>query len=87
MKTTIWKFPLEITDRQIIVLPEGWEALTVMVQGGSLCLWAQVNPDATRGGYKIRVAGTGHEIDPSWTYLGSAQQGPFVWHVFAEATR
>jgi len=41
MKKTTWKYPLEITDEQNLMMPEGAEILTAQMQGGTLCLWAR----------------------------------------------
>lgn len=82
---TIWKFPIQINDRQVVPMPKGAEILTAQMQGTSLCLWAVVDTD-----YKhvlkprlIEVVGTGNPIpDVSRHYIGSVQDRIFVWHVF-----
>ena len=54
-------------------------------QDGALCLWAAVGHELDYIPYKISIVGTGHE----WTaeslesYVGTAQVGSLVWHVFA----
>jgi hypothetical protein len=45
---TIWKFELEVTDLQEVVMPSGAEILSVGNQDGKLCLWAMVSPTATQ---------------------------------------
>lgn len=95
---TIWKYQLEITDRQEIMMPYNAQILTVQVQNGILCLWARVNPTAKKDPVydeedrkrRIEIIGTGNPI-PKLTiaearrkYIGSCvmEGGYFVWHVF-----
>lgn len=81
----IFKYPLELTDSQIIDMPKGAEILCVQNQRGNLCLWAEVNPEAAMTKRKIELHGTGNEIglgDPGF-YIGTAQWGDaFVWHIY-----
>ena len=83
---SIWKFELEITDAQSILMPEGAEILCVQNQDEIGCLWAKVNPDAENKEERIiYIKGTGHTFneDPG-KYIGTFQmsQGALVWHVF-----
>ncbi len=83
--TTIYKYPLEITDIQSIKLPEGYEILSVQFQWDQLCLWALVNPSANPILTTIEIIGTGHLMSQAHRqFLGTAQQfgGQLVWHVF-----
>lgn len=84
---TIYKYPLLLTDSQIMWLPLSAKPLSVQLQGEQLCLWAEVN--AGSSGQKqvvISIVGTGHPIPPgAVNYLGTVQQGQFVWHVYASA--
>lgn len=82
---TIYKYPLELTDNQLLTLPSSARPLSVQLQGDQLCLWAEVNTGV--GGLKdavISIVGTGHEIPRGAVhYLGTVQQAAFVWHVYA----
>lgn len=84
---TIYKYPLDLTDSQILHLPSSAKPLSVQLQGEQLCMWAEVNTGV--GGRKevvITIVGTGHPIPPGAVhYLGTVQQGQFVWHVYASA--
>jgi hypothetical protein len=86
--STIWKFPLEITDEQEINVPVGAKILCLQMQEGLPCLWVQVNPQASTYPMRIVMYGTGHEITdtPNLRYLGSFQcyGGTFVSHVFEQ---
>lgn len=83
---TIWKYPLEITDEQNIRMPKGANILTAQIQGGTLCLWAIVDPKAPLVSRWIGIVGTGHPMaqEMECVYLGTAQMagGALVWHVF-----
>jgi hypothetical protein len=82
---TIWKFPLQVADRQTVMMPGGAAILTAQMQSGQLCLWAQVEATQTKTPRVIRIFGTGHGIpDADNDYIGTVQMGPLVWHVFEE---
>lgn len=83
--TTIWKYPLKLQDHQSVDMPLGAEILTVQFQDGIPCLWAKV--DSMMHNKKLRsiaLVGTGHPVseDGGCRYIGTCQQGPFVWHWF-----
>ena len=82
--TTIWKIPLGIKDEQWIDVPMGAKALTVQRQGDTACLWVHVNPEAPVTRRPVYVYGTGNPIPdrPRQEYLGTVQDGYFVWHAF-----
>jgi len=84
--TTIWKIPLEVTDEQTVMIPTGAVPLTVQIQGDTLCLWVHVDPTLPKVERTIWVYGTGNPIPerPYQTYLGTVQDGYFVWHVHWE---
>lgn len=82
----IWKFELQITDMQELMMPEGAEFLSVANQNGSLCLWATVDPSKEKRHRYIEIIGTGNPM-PMDTgvdrkFIGTAVVNPFVWHVF-----
>ena len=85
----IFKYPIEITDKQSILMPKGAKILAVQVQNGNPCIWAMINPDTTVEEVAIRVHGTGHPIYDSSNleYIGTFQSiygGNLVFHVFKE---
>lgn len=82
---TIWKYPLQPSLAQFVMMPEDAELLAVQAQGETLCLWALVSPDAPLEERTIEVLGTGHQTDEKdRRYIGTAQMhgGKLVWHVF-----
>ncbi len=84
---TIWKFPLRLTDVQIVMMPAGADILAVGVQSEGIVMWARVDPAETkRQGYKVAIVGTGHPApdQADSNYVGTVFDGPFVWHIFTE---
>lgn len=83
---TIYKYPLEITDMQLVQMPSCSNILCVQLQGDSLCLWAEVCTDEPTRGYTIEIIGTGNPMMPigfvTRRYISTVQQGPLVWHIF-----
>ena len=92
----IWKYPLELTNRQEIAVPFGARPLSVGQQEGQLMLWALVRPDHPMTGVVvIRIVGTGHlfeseSLDPEYCrFIGTVQMPVpgtpgLVWHVFEQ---
>lgn len=81
--SVIYKYPLEVTDEQIIDMPGSARLLSVQMQRGVVCLWAWVDPNAIPKKRHIVIIGTGNPISffPG-EFVGAVQQGQFVWHVF-----
>ncbi len=82
---TIYKFPLQIVDEQVISMPEGSRILAVQVQHGIPCLWALVPLNVPSEDITICTHGTGHQFNAiGYVYLGTYQVsgGNFVGHVF-----
>lgn len=87
---TIYRFPIEITDCQIIEAPGLGRFLTIEDRRGKPELWAEVNPDAPSIKRRVWVVGTGnpipHEVRASDAeYVGHflAADGRFVGHIYA----
>lgn len=82
--TTIHKFPLKITDLQSVTMPKGALILDAQFQNGTLCLWAEVDPNETfRPARRFEIIGTGNPIpDGSRIHIATVQEAGFVWHVF-----
>jgi hypothetical protein len=81
---TIWKFPLETTDRCTIMMPVG-RILTVQAQRGTPCIWALVDSDTPLEPRTFAIYGTGHAIEGvTEHYIGTYQMlgGSLVFHVF-----
>lgn len=89
MKETVYKYPLEIEDEQVVLLPTGARILTVQQQNNNIFLWALVNPTSPNvQAFTIRIHGTGHAISDSdeLEYINTVQLygGKLVFHVFVK---
>ncbi len=82
----IYKYTLDIVDRQVVRMPRGANILSVGNQRGKVCLWALCNPDMPFSLRAIEIIGTGNSIPENNTvnrvFVGTAIVEPFVWHVF-----
>lgn len=88
--TTIYKYPIAITDLQKINMPLGYKLLAAQVQHGNPQLWAEVNPSMPDVPVTLAVYGTGHTIpDIVQTYVDTIQisNGGFVFHVYEVSSR
>lgn len=86
MTKTIWKYDLEVTDVQKVLMPIDAMPLHVAVQGNdsTIQLWALVDPTEDMEDRFFAIVGTGNPApdDDQGEWVGSVQQGRFVWHVF-----
>jgi len=80
---TIWKYPLA-HGYQEVVMPEGATLLHVALQGDQITLWAEVTPEQPTQEVYIHVIGTDHVVLSGADYIGTVQQGRFVWHVYED---
>ena len=86
---TIWKYRLEISGEQTLQMPRGAQILSVQAQGGTIVLYALVDPAKAKEDRAVNVVGTGFDITDRISadkrYLGTVPTdgGKFMWHVFA----
>lgn len=79
----IFKYALEIEDKQYIEMPKDCDILDAQFQGGTLCVWAMVEPENAMRRIQFRIYGTGHPLPDNFgTYVATVQQGHLVWHLF-----
>lgn len=86
MNLRIFKYPLEITDEQVLHLPMRSKFLDVQTQDGELVMWVLHDTNLPTRKVTIRIYGTGNPVDEfvdDAEFIASAQYGPWVWHVFA----
>ena len=84
---TIHKYPIAITDQQLVHFPDGAQLLHVGPDpSGTICVWALVDTLSFPTGVMIYMVGTGHNAGHlhGKAHLGTVLNGPFVWHVFCE---
>ena len=82
---TIWKYVIKCKDAQSVELPKGAKILTLQMQYGLVCIWAEVDPDATLEDVVLLTVGTSHSLPLSrGKYIGTYQleQGALVFHVY-----
>ena len=89
MLMKIFKYPLEVTDTQIIEMPQDATILCVQVQHTVPCIWAAVDENAKRFSRTIYTVGTGHSMNKiplDAQYVGTYQieNGMLVFHVWAD---
>ena len=84
MTNTIWKYELNITDRQVVSMPADSTILSVANQRGTLCLWALVDPAVSdKVDRDIEILGTGNIVSTALrSFIGTVVMEPFIWHVF-----
>jgi hypothetical protein len=65
-------------------MPVGAEVCTFQWQNGVPCLWAIVDSEATKEVRKFAIFGTGYALpkEDACCYVGTTQDGPYVWHLF-----
>jgi hypothetical protein len=86
----VFKYPLEIEDEQLIMLPQDAEPLRIMVQNNIPCLWVrlQTTGDCPTVAWTIITRGTGHPApsEQEATYIDSymLSGGQLVFHVFVK---
>ena len=85
----IFKYPLAITEIQIVELPVGSRILTFQLQNNQLFMWAIVDPSISTYPYKVHIFGTGEEVPDmnKLVYIATVQQDigvNYVWHIFME---
>ena len=86
---TVWKYPLEITDRQVLTIPRGAQFLSVVEQDGTPMLYALIDSDSPKKPYEVFLRGTDNPIDEAYLrfcdFLGTVKMPDgFVWHIFIE---
>jgi len=85
----VYKYPLDVVDRQEVNMPKGATILCCQVQIVRPCLWATVDPDAPLEPRTIFVVGTSHDIPfdlATVRYIGTFQNldGALIFHVFEQ---
>ncbi len=91
---TIWKFPLDITDRQTIQMPQGAQVLCVQMELATThgvpsilymrdtpCLWALIDKTHAPEPRTFTMHGLG-DVDEREHYIGSFQHGAPMLHIF-----
>ena len=82
----IYKYELDVIDRQAIKMPKGANILSIQVQNGEPHIWAMVDNEAETELRDFATIGTGNpvHIDPTSPFIATYQimEGALVFHVF-----
>ncbi len=83
----VWKYQIPESFSFRLEMPAGAVPVHVDVQHGGVCIWAVVDPSASKESREFFVVGTGHDIpdgidcdDHVGTFLTSG--GALVFHIF-----
>ena len=100
MTTRIFKYPIEVTDDQEVILPVGARVLNVQVQQAGhgrnrapqLVLYALVDDSALMHKRHVYILGTGHDatvlIERATQFVGTVNLMELLWfHVFVEVVQ
>jgi len=81
---TIYKYRVPMPGPADIRMPQGAIVLSFQTQNGAPFIWALVDEDEPVAVKELRMYGTGHPVEDvgSLKFIGTTQQGPFVWHLF-----
>lgn len=85
---TIYKHPLQITDKQTIKIAKGSIILSTAIQRGQFCIWYACDTRNKLEEISIYIFGTGHKIENDFDgkFIGTVlmSEDDLVWHVFQE---
>lgn len=80
---TIWKYVLQLEEKQNFDMPIGAEILSCGLDPmGQISIWAMVDTEKDYIGRQIVIVGTGNPVPTGLKFIGSVTQGPFMWHIF-----
>jgi hypothetical protein len=88
---SIWKYTLEVKEKQSVGMPFGSKILSAESQGNAIFLYALVDTEEVteyiKNSYEILVYGTGHEMIndiSNYNFLNTVKMdsGSLMFHVF-----
>jgi len=56
--------------------------ITAQMQRGVICLWAMLEDSGRNVSRRIFIVGTGQDVPSNLGFIGTVQDGLFVWHIF-----
>jgi len=86
----IWKYEVEVTDMQVVEMPDVSNIISAQVQDDKICLWVEVDTDDdVVKDVVIEVFGTGNKISDTSKerrFIDTVQfhGGELVFHVYAQ---
>ena len=82
MTKTIYRYRLEITDKQVVPMPKGSVILSAQTKGETISLWVLCNPTEIKVPRYFEIYGTGMNLEGKRKYIATCQIGEMVWHLF-----
>lgn len=80
---TVWKCPITFATHTPTRMPAGSRLLWFdRDPTGTLAVWIETTPGAPEVARDLHVVGTGHPVPEGATYVGTAIDGLFVWHLY-----
>lgn len=80
---TVYKYELELTERQVLSLPADARILDIQVQNESLCAWVKLDTEKPERERVILIVGTGNRAPHNaQKHISTVQMNGFVWHFF-----
>lgn len=85
---TVWKFRLKGEVKQTIEMPEGASILHISEHDGSVCIWAQVDPEAQKRKRTFLIFETGESLpDNLGKHVGTfLMYGAVIHHAYEVRT-
>jgi len=79
----VWKYALSTNTAQTIFnAPKGTEFIRFAMQNDEPHVWAIVDEENAMVSRTLQIFGTGRTIPRGAKYIGTCDQGAFVWHLF-----
>lgn len=87
---TIYKYPLNFTDHQTVVLPKNYRIVSIINQKEVPVLYAQIDTDTVETEIlEVAIRGTGHYVSglESYNFIStlSFSEGDLIFHFFVRS--
>lgn len=84
MNRVIHKYPLTLTDSQVLEWPIGTKVRAIQMQKDTICVWTEGPAEFEElGSVEVKIVGTGQMFDiENFTYMATVQEETLVWHVY-----
>jgi len=84
MAIRMHKYVIPQLGQSTVLMPSFPCPRHVALQHGKITLWAEVNTLLEPEPYKFHVIGTGDERPEGTMYIGTLEDGIYIWHVYME---
>lgn len=76
----VLKYPLGHSTQ--LSLPDGWWVVRVALQNGLPFVWIEREREGEEHPVSLEVFATGQDIPECARWLGTWEDGPFIWHLY-----